>query len=186
METEHIVLVNEANEVIGTAPKLATHSDHTPLHRGFSVFMLNPDGKLLLQQRSLKKKTWPGTWSNSVCGHPSLNESPIDAAKRRLSFELGIENVTLHMILPDYRYRCEKDGIVENEFCPVMVGFSSENPVPNPDEVESVKWISWQDWLIDVKNHPEMYSPWAIEETELLSENEEFNDLLATNCDIGN
>jgi isopentenyldiphosphate isomerase len=67
-----------------------------------------------------------------------------------------------------------------------MVGFSSETPVLNPDEVESVKWITWQEWLDEVTNHPEMYSPWAIEETQLLSENREFNQLLTTSCNIGN
>lgn len=183
---EHIVLVDENNAVIGTAPKLATHSHNTPLHRGFSLFLFNSKGQLLLQQRSSKKKTWPLTWSNSVCGHPMLNELPIDAAKRRLSFELGMTDVKLTMILPDYRYRFEKDGIVENEFCPVMLGFSDQMPMPNPDEVESVKWIDWHDWLQEIKDHADMYSPWAVEESWQLVKNEDFKKLFATSRDIGN
>src|SRR5258708_4933429 len=35
---EYVVLVNEKNEIIGTAEKLKTHNKQTPLHRGISVF----------------------------------------------------------------------------------------------------------------------------------------------------
>lgn len=180
MDRDHVVLVNENNQVLGTAPKLATHSSNTPLHRGFSVFLFNTQRQLLLQQRSGKKKTWPLTWSNSVCGHPMLDESPLNAAKRRLSFELGITEADIQMILPDYRYRFEKEGIVENEFCPVMAGFSEQSPTPNPDEVEAVKWLSWQEWLKEIKDHPDNYSPWAREETMLLEKNQEFQKLLTS------
>lgn len=169
--SDYVVLINEKNEQIGTAEKLATHTNNTPLHRGFSLFLFNSNGELLLQQRSLRKKTWPGVWSNSVCGHPRLEESLIDAAKRRLSFELGIENSKIEMALPDYRYRVEKDGIVENEICPVMIGVSNDIPKPNPDEVNAVRWISWKDWLTEVDKNGKNYSEWCVEETQLLEKN---------------
>jgi isopentenyl-diphosphate delta-isomerase len=165
---EHVVLVDEENNVLETAPKLATHSMNTPLHRGFSVFLFNDKGELLLQQRSSKKKTWPLAWSNSVCGHPSLNESVLDAAKRRLSFELGITSSKLKIILPTYRYRFEKDGIVENEICPVMVGTTKAIPLPNPDEVHDIKWVTWIEWMKIITESPSTYSPWAIQESHLL------------------
>ena len=168
---DYIVLVNSKNKSLGTMPKLKAHSKNTPLHRGFSLFLFNSKKELLLQQRSHKKKTWPLEWSNSVCGHPKLKESPIDAAKRRLSFELGINNAEIYMALADYRYKVEKDGIVENEICPVMIGFTNESPKINPNEVEAIRWISWKKWLLEVKNNPGNYSPWCVEETKLLVKN---------------
>lgn len=167
---DYVVLVNEKNEPLGTQEKLAVHSDQTPLHRGFSLFLFNKENELLLQQRSAKKKTWPGVWTNSCCGHPMLDESPIAAAKRRLLFELGIQHAKLSMAIPDYRYRFEKDGIVENEICPVMIGYSEAQPIPNPDEVQSIKWIPWQEWIAETKKNPNSYSPWCVEETKLLIE----------------
>src|SRR5258708_6704908 len=95
---EYVVLVDDHNNVLSTAPKLPTHNHNTPLHRGFSVFLFNTKGQLLLQQRSHTKKTWPLVWSNSICGHPLLDETPIDAAKRRLQFELGIIDTKLFLI----------------------------------------------------------------------------------------
>lgn len=168
---DYVVLINDKNEPLGRMEKLSAHSDKTPLHRGFSLFLFNPKGELLLQQRSHKKKTWPLEWSNSVCGHPRLNETPIDAAKRRLFFELGIKNAEISMALPNYRYKAEKDGIVENEICPVMVAYTDEIPKLNSDEVEKIKWIPWRDWLLEIKKNPKNYSPWCVEETKLLVKN---------------
>jgi isopentenyl-diphosphate delta-isomerase len=167
---DYVVLVNEKNEPMGTKEKLEAHSAQTPLHRGFSLFLFNHKKELLLQQRSKKKKTWPGVWTNSCCGHPMLEESPIAAARRRLVFELGIQTAEVTMILPNYRYRFEKDGIVENEFCPVMIGYSDQQPLPNPDEVQAVRWIPWVDWITETKKNPASYSPWCVEETQLLVE----------------
>lgn len=175
---DYVVLTDENNTPTGTMPKLEAHSDHTPLHRGFSLFLFNTKGELLLQQRSRKKKTWPGVWSNSVCGHPMTDESAITAAKRRLAYELGIEEAEITMALPDYRYRFERNGIVENEFCPVMIGVTNHQPQPNTDEVEATKWISWKEWTKEVKEHSELYSEWCIEETELLKTNPALLSLL--------
>lgn len=166
--TDYVVLVTEKNEPLGTKEKLSAHSSDTPLHRGFSIFIFNDKKELLLQQRSNKKKTWPGVWTNSCCGHPMLEESVVDAAKRRLDFELRVQAKDIAVILPDYRYRFEKDGIVENEICPVMIGYCDNQPTLNPDEVQAFRWIPWTEWVKETKKNPKKYSPWCVEETQLL------------------
>lgn len=81
------------------------------LHRAFSVFLFNEDGRLLLQQRALEKITFPDMWTNTCCSHPlcvaselgldSPQRNDIDdlstavngakiAARRKLFHELGI------------------------------------------------------------------------------------------------
>lgn len=173
-DTDYVVLVDRQNNVLGTAPKLATHNANTPLHRGFSVFLFNSKGELLLQQRSHKKKTWPLIWSNSVCGHPMLNESSSEAASRRLQFELRLKLDDIRVILPDFSYKAAMNGVIENELCPVMVAFTDEMPKQNIDEVENLKWINWQEFVDDVKKNPGKYSMWCEEETKLLANNKEF------------
>ena len=174
---DYVVLVDDRNEVTGTSEKLEMHNSNTLLHRGFSIFLFNKKGKLLLQHRSHKKKTWPLVWSNSCCGHPMMNENPENAAKRRLLYELGINNAEIFMILPEYKYRFKKDGIVENEFCPVMIGFTDEIPTPNPLEVENIKWVSWKDWLSEIRNNAKNYSEWCVEETVLLDQDNTFHKI---------
>lgn len=175
-----IVFVDEANRPLATAPKLASHTGDTKLHRAFSVFLFNENGELLLQQRGFSKKTWPGIWSNSCCGHLMLHESAENAAHRRLKYELGLGGVKLEMMLPEYRYRAEKDGIVENEICPVMVGKLAKKPKLNPLEVAETKWVKWEAFLDEVNSDDHPYSPWAAEEAKLLNENKEFQDWLKT------
>ncbi|OGH20096.1 MAG: isopentenyl-diphosphate delta-isomerase [Candidatus Levybacteria bacterium RIFCSPHIGHO2_02_FULL_37_13] len=177
MEKEYVVLVDKKNKVLGTAPKLQTHNNNTQLHRGFSLFLFNKRGDLLLQKRSSKKKTWPLVWSNSCCGHPRLNESSIDAAKRRLEFELGINRAHIFEIIPNFQYKVEKDGIMENEICPILIGFTNQNPLINKDEVEAVDWIPWLSFLSDLSNNPNKYSPWCILEVDILKNNKNFLSL---------
>ncbi len=163
-----IVMVDDDNKPIGTARRRSAHDHDTQLHRAFSVFLFNKKGELLLQQRALTKKTWPGVWSNSCCGHVMLHETIEAAARRRLKYELGLTVGGLDLVLPDFRYRAEKDGVVENEICPVFVGISSADPKPNPDEVNDVRWVPWNQFAEEVKNSSNEYSPWAREEVEML------------------
>ena len=167
---EWIVLVDENNVPFRTAKKLEAHDGDTPLHRAFSAFLFNSSFELLLQQRASTKKTWPGVWSNSCCGHPMLHEKTIDAANRRLKHELNIRGVELIPALPDFRYRAEKDGVVENELCPVFVGFYDGPVTLNPNEVDEVRWIAWEQFLEEVNDPANDYSPWAVQEANLLKD----------------
>jgi isopentenyl-diphosphate delta-isomerase len=106
-----------------------------------------------------------------------LHETTEHAAKRRLNHELGIRNVELEIVLPDFRYRAEKDGVVENEICPVLVGFDHSIPKPNSYEVNATRWVDWEQFVKDVKDPANGYSPWAVEEVELLTGNEKFKEL---------
>lgn len=174
---ELVILVDSNNNTIGTAPKSKVHTANTPLHRGFSVFLFNSLGELLLQQRSKRKKTFPLVWSNTCCGHPGVGETAEDAARRRLKEELDIKADTVHMILPDYRYRAEMNGLVENELCPVIVAFSDQKPSFNTAEVENIRWIPWKQFIHQAKHSPEKYSPWSTEEALLLAKNHKFQIL---------
>ena len=178
---EYVVLVDENNQPIGTQPKSEVHHADTPLHRGFSLFVFDESGNLLIQQRSANKVTWPLVWSNSFCGHPKLDESPQSAARRRLSDELNLTVEVIDEVLPDYRYRSTYRGICENEFCPVMVTWTENKPRPNPAEVGAIDWISWSDFVGEImKGNDHAYvdfSPWCLEETKLLCESTRFQDL---------
>ena len=174
-----IVLVDEANDPIGTAPRTAAHDRETKLHRAFSVFLFNRRGEVLLQQRSLRKKTWPGVWSNSCCGHVMLHERTERAAARRLNHELGLNGIELTTALPDFRYRAEKDGVVENEVCPVLIGMTEREPVINPTEVSEIRWVEWNAFVASLEEPGTEISPWAIEEARLLANSAIFEQWLA-------
>ena len=173
-----MVLVDEGNNQIGTALKSVIHHRETPLHRGFSVFLFNPAGHVLLQCRAPGKVTWPLFWSNSCCGHEMPGEHVTSAAARRILFELGIEAADLRVILPGFRYRAEFDGIVEDEFCPVMVGRCEGSVEANQSEVADHRWVPWADLLVEVETSPHI-TPWCKEEVRLLNSESTFQSFLA-------
>ena len=131
-----VILVNEDGAEVGTAEKATVHTTDTPLHLAFSCHIFNPEGKVLITRRALSKKTWPGVWTNSACGHPGPGESMEDAIRRRARDELGLELEIIAEALPDFRYRAvDASGIVENEICPVFVARATSDPSPQAEEV---------------------------------------------------
>lgn len=166
---EMVVLLDEAGHAIGTAPKSEVHHAGTPLHLAFSLFLFDREGRTLLQRRSFAKRTWPGVWSNSCCGHPGPGEELAAAARRRLADELGLAAEEVEVVLPDFRYRAEQDGMVENEICPVLAGRARGEPRPDPSEVAEIAWHPWEEVLSVARESPERLSPWASEEARLLA-----------------
>ena len=165
---ELVVLVDEQNNPIGTMPKDRVHTTSTPLHRGFSLFIFNQRGELLVTRRAADKKTFPDVWTNTVCGHPAPDEAPELSAARRLRDELGLTARDIHVVSP-YRYRfADVHGIVENEICPILVGHVADDPTPNAHEVGEWRWMPWQEFLTEIQNIPDKYSPWCIEEAAIL------------------
>ena len=111
-------------------------------------------------------------WTNTCCGHPRVGETTIDAAVRRTHQELGLDldPRRMRVVLPDFSYRAtDAGGIVEDEFCPVVVArlFLPEELVelnPDPDEVEEVTWVGWQDMYDLAQAVPALLSPRAVEQ----------------------
>lgn len=162
---QHVVLVDDANVVLGTAPKSTVHTDATPLHRAFSCHVRGSDGRWLLSRRAVSKLTWPGVWTNAFCGHPDLGEEPTATIARHGLAELGItvDASRLTLALPDFRYRAVDDsGVVENEICPVWILDADVAPEPNPEEVASFRWVTTADLDALVDNTPFLISPWSV------------------------
>ncbi|MFV5712059.1 isopentenyl-diphosphate Delta-isomerase [Escherichia coli] len=160
---EYVLLLNEKGEFIGTEEKYDVHTTHTPLHLAFSCWLFNSEGQVLTTRRSLGKKAWPGVWTNSVCGHPQLNESFEQAITRRCHFEVGAEITDITPVYPEFRY-CATDtsGIMENEICPVYAAKLTNTITPNPDEVMDCYWVSLDALYQTLITSPRVFSPWMV------------------------
>lgn len=167
MTGEQVVLLDEQGNAIGTADKVSVHHDRTPLHLAFSCYLFDGQGSVLITRRALGKRTFPGVWTNSCCGHPAPGEMLEDAVRRRVPQELGLDVEELALVLPAFRYVAEQDGVVENEMCPVFVGLGTGTLTPVSTEVEEVKWVPWPDFRADVLGGRSV-SPWCREQVRLL------------------
>lgn len=158
---EQVVLVDDAGRPIGVAPKATVHGAQTPRHLAFSCYGFDAAGRLLVTQRALTKKTFPGVWTNTCCGHPAPGESLAGAATRRLEFELGLQVSDMRMVLPEFSYRAFDGRIEENEFCPVLVCRIEDEPTPRADEVEAATWWSWPAFLAAAEDPDSGLSAWS-------------------------
>ena len=170
---ELVVLLADDATPIGTALKSEVHHRDTPLHLAFSCYLFDRDGRLLLTRRAWGKKTWPGVWTNSACGHPSPGEEMRAAVQRRVEQELGVPVHDLRVVLPDFRYRAVMaDGTVENEVCPVFTAVCDDPGAlaPDPDEVAEHSWTDWATFRADVLAGRRDVSPWCREQVEEMPE----------------
>lgn len=158
MEEEKVILVTPQDKPIGLMPKLEAHKKAV-LHRAFSVFIFNDKGQLLLQQRALNKYHSPGLWTNTCCSHQRKGETNIQAGRRRLKEEMGIECNLKELFWFVYKAPFA-NGLTEHELDHVMIGSFNKNPIINKVEVASYNWKTIDDVARDMKANPNKYTVW--------------------------
>lgn len=173
-----VVLLDAHGQPCGTAPRATVHGTDTPLHLAFSCYLFDDDGRLLLTRRALSKRSWPGVWTNSFCGHPRPDESVEEAIHRHGRGELGLDVEEVRPVLPDFRYRAtDAAGVVENEICPVYAARAVSAPRPHPDEVAEHRWVELDDLRTVLAVAPWALSPWLCEQAAALDAAEAWHDL---------
>ncbi|MGC4807949.1 isopentenyl-diphosphate Delta-isomerase [Micromonospora sp. DT233] len=161
---DHLVeLVDDDGRAHGEITVAAAHQPPGRLHRAFSVLLVDPDGRVLLQRRAACKTRFPLRWANSCCGHPAPGESLVEAANRRLGEELGAGPVDLTEV-GVYVYYAEdpSTGRVEYEYDHVLrADVPPDTPLhPAPDEVAELRWADPVAVAADLDADPRAYAPW--------------------------
>ncbi|MCC3701337.1 isopentenyl-diphosphate Delta-isomerase [Rouxiella badensis] len=158
VQEERLILVDEQDNKVGVGTKMQVHLQGA-LHRAFSVFIFDSQGRLMLQQRASGKYHSGGLWTNSCCGHPRPGESNLAASTRRLYEEMGFhcELQEVDQIL----YRVDvSNGLVENEFNHTFIGLFERTPELNPEEAEGWQWISVPDVFTAVEQDSSRFTAW--------------------------
>lgn len=137
MNEENFEIVDEHDEVMGSAPRSEVHRRGLR-HRAVHVLVFNSQGKLFLQKRSLGKDCFPGTWDSSASGHVAVDESYDACAVREVQEELGVS--LSPPAEPLFKLAaCPKTGM---EFVWVYRA-SAEGPFTlHPDEIDEGGWFS--------------------------------------------
>ena len=177
MKKDECILVDEDDNMTGHASKKDAHifgkkSPRGQLHRAFSVFLFNKQGKLLLQKRASDKITFPDVWTNTCCSHPLYGYSPSEvdeaadvscgvvngakaAAVRKLEHELGIVRGTipadafkyltrLHYWAADVVTHGAHSPWGEHEIDYILFAqvHTDIQIAPNTEEVGDTKWVT--------------------------------------------
>jgi isopentenyl-diphosphate delta-isomerase len=158
-ESDELILVDERDTEIGSMSKAECHNNAGVLHRAFSLFIFNDEGKLLIQQRNSGKRLWPLYWSNTCCSHPRTGESMEDAVHRRLEQELGMSSEFTYLYKFQYQAEFGELGS-ENELCWVFIGFSSDPVKANENEIAATRFISPEELDRELESYPDRFTPW--------------------------
>ncbi|GAA4939119.1 isopentenyl-diphosphate Delta-isomerase [Actinoplanes utahensis] len=172
-ESDLVELVDDQGGSTGTASVRDAHEAPGMLHRAFSVFLRDPSGRLLLQQRAAVKTRFPLRWGNTCCGHPVPGEDITVSAGRRVAEELGftpeapLREVGVHV----YFATDPVTGRVEREYDHVLLGEVAGGITfrPDPGEVARLRWVSIEDLRQELAATPESYAPWLDGVTERLA-----------------
>lgn len=158
MKEEKVLLVDTQDRVLGTMPKLEAHQKGV-LHRAFSVFILNRQNALMLQQRAWDKYHSPGLWTNTCCSHQREGEDSLAAGKRRLQEEMGLEAPLTPLFTFIYKAPFD-NGLTEHELDHVLLGYSEQSPNPNPQEVADWQWMPLKEVQRKLTEQPEQFTVW--------------------------
>jgi isopentenyl-diphosphate delta-isomerase len=166
-EREELILVDNEDREIGYASKADAHDGGGILHRAFSLFLFDDEGRLLLQQRAPEKRLWGGYWSNSCCSHPRRDESLEVATRRRLRDELNFETDLEHVYWFCYEASFGEAGS-ENELCHVYLGRATADVQPNDSEIAAVRYVAPAELDREMDAQPGRFTPWFRQEWEEL------------------
>ena len=133
---ELLPIVNEQDEVIGTEKRGIIHEKRL-LHRAVHVLLFNLEGKVYLQQRSMKKDSAPGRWDSSSSGHVDPGETYAQASVREIREELNIDAAVSLRELG----KLPASPVTGMEFTMIYSGVIDCEPVPNPHEIMDGQWI---------------------------------------------
>lgn len=158
-DDEQLILVDIHDHEIGSLAKADAHWGSGTLHRAFSLFVFNPVGELLVQQRGKSKRLWPGYWSNSCCSHPRHGEAMNSAIHRRLWEELSLRMELEFLFKFRYHAQYDRHG-AEYELCSVYAGRSGEQPRPNAEEVAAWRYVTPEALQTEIADAPESFTPW--------------------------
>lgn len=158
MNTQDVILVTEADEMIGTADKMKAHIEGL-LHRAFSVFIFDTKGRLLLQQRSNEKYHGARLWSNTCCSHPYPDEDVEAAASRRLHEEMGFTTPLSKLF--EFKYKAEvENNLIEHEYDHVFVGNYDGKVNINKTEVEDYCYEEMDRMKWAIQEQPDKFTAW--------------------------
>jgi isopentenyldiphosphate isomerase len=131
------------------------------------AFIFDSTGRVWIQQRHHTKKHFPSLWDISVCGAVHHDETPLQAAHREQSEELGytcdLEHVTSFLnVFPQTHGSTDTYRRLSH----LYIGVSDLQPQLN-DEVEAFDALPYADLRADVVAHPEKYVPPFLTELDM-------------------
>ncbi len=179
MDTQIILAVDDEGKFLEYIPKEIGHIGEGRRHLAITVLLYNSKGEVLLQKR--KHKIFDNIWDFTGATHPLHKENGADesldkATLRCLKIEYRIESDIQLKNLGFFNYFAKDGENCEHEHCAMMIGeYNGEIKMDQSIGYE-YKWVDKGEFLKDIENNPQNYTPWAKEGVKILKNNGFFNE----------
>ncbi len=148
-------VVNDDDEIV--AYKLRPDIDFKKdIYRVSALWLTNSKGEVLIAQRLLTKDKDPGKWGPAAAGTLEEGETYESNAYKEAEEEIGLKGITLSPG-PKMKFETPRKSFVQWYFG--LCDWSAEQFVPQPEEVQVVKWIHLDELRDDVEKNPDKYVP---------------------------
>ncbi len=120
---EYLDVLDQNGEKTGERKlRSAVHRDGD-WHRTVHIWLVNPRGEILLQRRTLTKKTHPGMLDVSCAGHLLAGDTPKSGALRELAEELGVaaKPEQLQFLATIQRAKKMDSGITDKQYIDIFL-----------------------------------------------------------------
>lgn len=164
---EVVDIVDERGNVVGRATREEVYAKGL-LHPAVNIIIVDPQGKIYIQQRSAKKSAFPLYWDISCAEHLKSGETFEAAAVRGLLEELSI-GVNVEKLRGKHIQRSEyhkgDKRILEYELVELWGAVWKDKIKIDPEEVARGKYVS----LADLKKFDESkFTPWGLDEVRFV------------------
>lgn len=156
--TERLLFVDENDQPIGTGDRQEAMANGY-YTRNIRVVLMDENGRMLSQQRSANKSTYPNMWTVAASGHVDEGETWDTAAIRETQEEIGV-SVQVKLV-GSFAFQDDTDGKKIRQLIRVYEGTldSSTELQLNEDEVQAFKWYAIDDLKYLIKQSPENFTP---------------------------
>lgn len=153
-------------------PKEVGHRGEGRRHLAITVLLYNLKSQILLQKR--KHKIFNNIRDITGATHPlhtdAGDETLEQATLRCLEREYGVKEKIPLKNMGFFNYFAKYNGLCENEHCAILVGEYNGPLDLNPEVGYKYKWMEKDEFLKDIEENANNYTPWAIEAAKILKQ----------------
>lgn len=151
-KNEMLLVLDEEGNSTGKLLNRKYIHENGVFHNEVACVVINNKQEILLQKRSLKKKSYPGCWglcAGHVVGYESIQNAILTEMNEELVMEIKERNI--FQLIPKIKNIRDDNSCFVTCFC-AIINKEVSNFLIQKDEIEEIKWFSFEKFKEMIRN----------------------------------